>query len=150
MLCKSILEPAKEKAFQVMLQAERKYKIALREYRASKAAHREARAAWLALHNVYSAIKDSQQRQLQGDDDVEGAVELDNEMVGKVSGMIRQRLLTVPGGLTLQQLSECLNIRKQTISATLYNMKKRDEIVHDEASGRYSIPARFIRPMQPK
>jgi hypothetical protein len=65
---------------------------------------------------------------------------LDNDTVLKVSAMIKSALDRAPtNGLTVQQISEAIGVRRPTVSATLYNMKKRGEVEHNEQSGSYRL-----------
>jgi seryl-tRNA synthetase len=59
----------------------------------------------------------------------------------RASQLIISALESCPfeGGATLAQLSLLLPIPKQHISSTLYNLKKRNMIVHSEATGLYRI-----------
>jgi len=50
-----------------------------------------------------------------------------------------------PAGATLAELSDMLgDVKKSTISATLYNMKQRGHVEHNETNGKYSL-SREIR-----
>ncbi|MDE2468480.1 MAG: hypothetical protein KGL35_06985, partial [Bradyrhizobium sp.] len=45
-----------------------------------------------------------------------------------------------PSGATVAELSEMLgDVKRSTISATLYNMKQRGQVEHNETAGKYFL-----------
>jgi hypothetical protein len=79
--------------------------------------------------------------------DEDGSLDADAAM--RLSANIRGILALNEGGLTLAQLSDMLGVRKQHASATLYNMKRRNEVEHDEVTGVYRLNTSAMLPRRP-
>lgn len=91
----------------------------------------DLRARWEELISIEQAVKRAME---------EGPEEqVDSDTQSRVSELIRTALFESPAGFTVQQISEVIGVRRQTVSATLYNMKKRGEVEHAETTGLYKL-----------
>jgi hypothetical protein len=129
---KAIIDQRMKVLYAEFSDARAKLRIAVREMRMRRQRVNEINAQLIELHSMSSALERAEEA------DVES---IDSETGSRVSAMILYFLEKArPDGLTLAQLSEALGpIKKSTISATLYNLKKRREIDHIEATGRYRL-----------
>jgi hypothetical protein len=124
-----------------------KYRAARQQAEAIRLEWRKVEAAMAEVHRMRMAVE-----RLGSDE--ENAASLDLEMGLKISSMIKSHLARHEPGLSSGQLFELLGesagVKRSTISATLYNMKKRGEVEHCEVSGKYRIPSRQHRMISPR
>jgi hypothetical protein len=118
-----------------MQAAKAKFRASVRETRERRVRYREAQSQWLGIYRVREAMERIEE--------AEGH-ELDGETTDRVSAMLLHVLRNAPvEGATVAQLASVLSeVKKSTISATLYNMKKRGDVEHSEVTGRYALPHR--------
>jgi hypothetical protein len=112
-------------------EARQKYFAAVKEARARRARVNEISARLTELDQLESTLDSAE---------AEEVVANSGELGARLSAMILHYLEQSPDGFTLDQLSRVMgDIKKSTLSATLYNLKKREAVEHIEATGRYRL-----------
>ncbi len=128
---KQLISNRKRELLAEMHDAEQKYTAAARETDQRMARLTELRARYSEIINLEASVERQCPDAPEEDIDAETGV--------KVSAVIRPHLINRPDGMTVAQLAEVTGVRRQTISATLYNMKARGEVEHSPATGLYRL-----------
>jgi len=133
---KTVIDHRKNALFTELQEARAKMLAAIRDARVKRQRVNEIHAQLAELHRIET---------IKSQSDEEEADSIDSETGARVSSAILQILAQChPHGAALSQLGEALpQVKKSTISATLYNMKKRGEIEHIESTGRYQLSAKI-------
>jgi hypothetical protein len=150
----AMIEARRSRLYAEIRDAEGKYRVAVKDAREKRKRLLDLKARsdellMLSIHverEMKSAADDGSQ--------------VDAETGARVSKLILTALLNCGHrAMTLGDLAEVMShadVKRSTISATLYNMKKRGEIEHDEQAGLYRLagvsaaPRSVLRPTTPK
>jgi hypothetical protein len=136
----AFVNSAEQAAWAEVREAEGRYKEILGEVRKRRTAFLEAKAVWHRLRQIVVTIKETESQE-----DADAAAKIDPETGAKVANVIVRLLEQDPAGYSVSEMAELmadLAIKKSTISAALYNMKKRNQITHVESTGKYRLPPR--------
>jgi predicted HTH transcriptional regulator len=145
MSVKPVFDARRHELFAEIREAESKYHESRRQTRGYK-------DRLQALRAKYSEFSDLERKVTRYEMEAAEGQSIDAATTTRVSEMILTCLHHVGGGaMTLAELSEILSdVKKSTISATLYNLKQRRQVEHNETTGRYSLPAEMRRQLMAK
>ena len=140
-----VFEHRRNELYTEIRDAENKYKAALvarknarKEVQVRLRKLDELRARFDELYTIEIALDSS--------DSVPEKSPIDEATSRRVSEVITSCLLRTGTSLTLNQISEFIpDVKRNTISATLYNMKQRGDLVHNETTGRYALAETVAR-----
>ncbi len=132
---KALIARQEAAAYEEQRKAGERLRAARRELRKRQLEYTEANSKWYTLASLKSAIEQAEAQEVS--DAAIGKV--DPETGIRVSRTIFRLLEHSSEGCTLSEIADVLSphVAKPLISATLYNMKKRNEIVHNDANGKY-------------
>ena len=129
--CESVLRSQRLMLCVEQREAREKYRAAIRNLRERRTRLREIAAELMRIRRIEQGLGLCQ--------DANGVVSV--EPGARISAVLLELLGGSPGGMTVAQLSEALggSVKKPTLSATLYNLKARNEIFHSKTTGRYRL-----------
>ena len=132
MSSKAVFDARRHELFAEIREAEARY-------REARLATRKCKERLIVTRARYAEFADIERKVNRLEIDLGCGQVIDAATSTRVSEMIAN-CLERAGSLTLAQLSEILSdVKKNTISAALYNMKQRGQLEHSEATGKYAL-----------